>query len=187
MTPPFGTPPRLIVQIDSLLHVLQKNDKYITTGSFTAKYDMIILDESESLLAHFDEKTLEGKEINVFNFFDELLKACGKMLLMDGDISDRSLSFASSYGELLYIRNTNHETNKVFNLILDEQRWLSQLHADLSRYHADDPNFRVCICTQSSTLACDLALKLQASHPHLRVKRLVGTDSGETKKTPWRT
>jgi hypothetical protein len=61
---------------------------------------MIILDESESLLAHFDEQTMSGKEIGIWNFFDELLKHSGKMLLMDGDISDRSLSFASAYGNM---------------------------------------------------------------------------------------
>jgi hypothetical protein len=98
--PSVWNAPRLIVQVDSLLNVLQKNDKFISSGSFSLKYDMIILDESESLLAHFDEKTMERKEINIWNFFDELLKHSSKMLLMDGDISERSLSFASSYGEM---------------------------------------------------------------------------------------
>jgi len=98
--PSVWNAPRLIVQVDSLLNVLQKNDKFISSGSFSLKHDMIILDESESLLAHFDEKTMERKEINIWNFFDELLKHSSKMLLMDGDISERSLSFASSYGEM---------------------------------------------------------------------------------------
>ncbi|MFM7978581.1 MAG: Bro-N domain-containing protein, partial [Candidatus Fonsibacter sp.] len=34
-------------------------------------------------------------------------KHSNKMLLMDGDISDRSLSFASAYGEITYINNKN--------------------------------------------------------------------------------
>ena len=42
---------------------------------------MIILDESESLLAHIDEKTMEKKEIGIFNFFDALLKQSGKFFL----------------------------------------------------------------------------------------------------------
>ena len=49
---------RLIVQIDSLVQILNKNDGFITNGKFKA-YDMIILDESESLLAHIDETTME--------------------------------------------------------------------------------------------------------------------------------
>ncbi len=66
-TPRFGTPPAFIVQIDSLMQVLSKSDKYLIKGKFQLKYDMIILDESESLLAHIGEKTMERKEI-VFLF-----------------------------------------------------------------------------------------------------------------------
>jgi len=174
--------PRLIVQIDSLLSVLQKNDKFISSGAFSLKYDMIILDESESLLAHFDEKTMERKEINIWNFFDELLKHSNKLLLMDGDISERSLSFASSYGDFTYINNTNTEGRKHFNLMLDESQWHDQLVSDLDRFHAEDPRFRVCIVTQSSSKAVALESELHASHPHLVVRKLVGTDSGETKR-----
>ena len=76
---------------------------------------MIILDESESLLAHFDEQTMSGKEIGIWNFFDELLKHSGNMLLMDGDISDRSLSFASAYGNMTYINNKNTGAPRTIN------------------------------------------------------------------------
>ena len=80
--------PKLIIQIDSLMHLWSGNE-----GSFKKAYDMIILDESESLLAHIDEKTMEKKEIGIFNFFNALLKQCGKILFMDGDMSQRSLTF----------------------------------------------------------------------------------------------
>ena len=84
---------------------------------------------------------------------DELLKHSKKVLLMDGDISERSLSFASSYGEMTYISNTNTEGKKHFNLMVDEVQWHTQLVADLNRYHAEGPAFRVCIVTQSSSKA----------------------------------
>ncbi len=70
---------RLIVQIGSLMQISNKNDGFITNGKFKA-YDMIILDESESLLAHIDEKTMERKEIEIFEFFNAILKQCGKVL-----------------------------------------------------------------------------------------------------------
>ena len=68
--------PKLIIQIDSLMHLLTSSSE----GAFKKAYDMIILDESESLLAHIDEKTMEKKEIGIFNFFDALPKQCGKIL-----------------------------------------------------------------------------------------------------------
>ena len=58
--------PKLIIQIDSLMHLWTASSE----GTFKKAYDMIILDESESLLAHIDEKTMEKKEIGIFNFFD---------------------------------------------------------------------------------------------------------------------
>ena len=61
--PEVWNAPRLIVQMDSLMHVLYKNDQFISEDAFDLRYDMIILDESESLLAHMDEKTMEKKEI----------------------------------------------------------------------------------------------------------------------------
>ena len=173
---------RLIVQLDSLTQVLHRNDKLLIEGKFQLKYDMIILDESESLLAHLDEKTMEKKEIDIFNFSHTLLSHSGKMLLMDGDVSPRSLSFARNYGEITYSNTKNTETNKVINLMLDEDQWKDQLRTDLTNYYQEDPKFRVCIVSQSSSKVDDLYAEIQEQLPHLTVKKLTGKDGGETKK-----
>ena len=78
-----------------------------------------MLDESESLLCHFDENTMEKKEIKIWNFFDDLLRQCGNIVLMDGDVSNRTLSFASSYGQMVYIKNNSSETNNKINIVCD--------------------------------------------------------------------
>ena len=129
---------------------LYEDDDVLSGEGFQLRYDMIILDESESLLAHFDEQTMVRKEIGIWNFFDELLKHSGKMLLMDGDISDRSLSFASAYGGITYINNKSTGEPRTINLMLDEGQWQVQLDADLARYYNEDPRCRVCIVSQSA-------------------------------------
>ena len=116
----------MIVQLDSLTHVLHKNDGFIANRRLKP-YDMIILGESESLLAHLDEKTMEKNEIEIFNLFNTLLSHSRKMLLMDGDASPRSLSFAKNYGEITYTNNKNAETNKVINSMPHEDQWKDQL------------------------------------------------------------
>ncbi|MFM7984861.1 MAG: hypothetical protein ACKPKO_36630, partial [Candidatus Fonsibacter sp.] len=88
----------------------------------------ILLDESESLLAHFDEQTMVMKDIGIWNFY-ELQKHSGNMLLMNGDVSKRSLSFASAYGGITYINNSNTGGARTINLMLDEQEWNTQLDA----------------------------------------------------------
>ncbi|MFM7989429.1 MAG: hypothetical protein ACKPKO_59955 [Candidatus Fonsibacter sp.] len=122
--------PRLIVQLNSLMNIFD----VLSGRGFQLRYDMIILGESESLLAHFDDQTMSGKEIGIWNLFDELLKHSGKMLLMDGDISDRSLSFASAYGNITYINNKNTGAPRTINLMLGEAEWNTQLDADLAKY-----------------------------------------------------
>ncbi len=153
--------PRLIIQIDSLMHLWSESE-----GSFKKAYDMIILDKSESLLAHIDEKTMENKEIGIFSLFDALLKQCGKVLFMDGDMSQRSLTFAKYYGELTYIKNKNVDGNKVMNLIQDEEQWKEQLRTDLTTDFKADPKFRVCVVSQSSMKVDSLYSEIREEFPH---------------------
>ena len=48
--------------------MLHTRDKFLIEGKLQLKYDAIILDESESSLAHLDEKTVEKNEIDISNF-----------------------------------------------------------------------------------------------------------------------
>ncbi|MFM7988329.1 MAG: hypothetical protein ACKPKO_54360, partial [Candidatus Fonsibacter sp.] len=83
--PSVWNAPRLIVQLDSLMHIFERSDDVLSSEGFQLRYGMIILDESESLLAHFDEQTMSGNDIGIWNLFNELLKHIGNMLLTDGD------------------------------------------------------------------------------------------------------
>ena len=176
--PSIWDAPKLIIQIDSLMHLWSST----ANGTFKKRYDMIILDESESLLAHIDEATMQKKEIGIFNFFDALLKQCGKILFMDGDVSPRSLSFAKYYGDLTYIKNKNVDGHKTINLFQDEEQWNKNLHADLENFFKADENFKVCIVSQSASQVDVLCDELRADFPHLSVKKLTGQDGGETKR-----
>ena len=173
---------KLIVQLDSLMNVLLKSNAVANEERFDLQYDLIVLDESESLLAHFDEGTMEHKEINIFDFFDKLLEHCKKVAMLDGDVSKRTLEFAKHYGSITYIKNKNKGKPKTFNLIVDEKDWYRQLESDLEQFYNEDKGFKVCIASQSSSRAVALEKELKDKIPFLAVKSLVGTDSGETKR-----
>ncbi|MFM7982292.1 MAG: hypothetical protein ACKPKO_23530, partial [Candidatus Fonsibacter sp.] len=51
--PSVWNAPRLIVQLDSLMNIFERSDDVLSGEGFQLRYDMIILDESESLLAQF--------------------------------------------------------------------------------------------------------------------------------------
>ena len=104
------------------------------------------------------------------------------MLLMDGDISPRSLSFAKCYGDVTYINNKKTIGDKLINLILNEDQWKDQLRADLTKFYEEDPKFRVCIVSQSSSKTLALYNAIMEQLHHLTVKKLMGQDGGETKR-----
>ncbi|MFM7983896.1 MAG: hypothetical protein ACKPKO_31685, partial [Candidatus Fonsibacter sp.] len=68
------------------------------------------------------------------------------------------------------------------NLMLGEGQWNTQLDADLARNYEQDPRFRVCVVSQSSTKVVTLETELKERYPHLNIKTLIGSDSSETKR-----
>jgi hypothetical protein len=72
------------------------------------------------------------------------------MVLTDGDISQRSLRFASSFGKMLYVRNNNDETNKDMHVFYDPAKWEDEMYKDIDIFKNIDPNFRICVISQSS-------------------------------------
>ena len=72
------------------------------------------------------------------------------MVLMDGDISQRSLRFASSFGKMLYVRNNNDETNKDMHVFSNPAKCEDEMNKYIDIFKNIDPNFRICIISQSS-------------------------------------
>ena len=78
-------------------------------------------------------------------FFDEILKHSKKLVLMDGDVSERSLGFASSYGSMVYVNNQNNQTNKSLNVICDRTKWEATLHKDIETFHTNRTQTSGCV------------------------------------------
>ena len=64
----------------------------------------------------------------------QISKYTPKMVLMDGDISKRSLRFASSFGKMLYVRNNNNDTNKEMHVINDPAKWEYEMYKDIDKF-----------------------------------------------------
>ena len=79
-----------------------------------------------------------------------MIKYKPKMVLMDGDLSQRSLRFASSFGQMLYVRNSNNETNQEMHVINNPAKWEDKMYKDIKKLKNINPNFGICIISQSS-------------------------------------
>ena len=174
--------PKLIVQYDSLMKVMNNNTKYMISDEFDFNYDLIILDECESLLHHIDGDTMKKKEIETFEFFDKLLNTSNKIIALDGDMSNRSLTYIDTFGSFKYIKNKNQQNNKGLRVKHDKEEWENELYNDIEKFKLEDPNFKICICSQSATLAVNLHDDLEVRYPDLKIANLTGLDSGKTKK-----
>jgi hypothetical protein len=81
---------RLIIQLDSLHKI--GGQSFLNGYRFMESYDLIVLDESEGLLRHFNAETLKNKE-ETFDILTDLCKESNKVLVLDGDLGERSLDF----------------------------------------------------------------------------------------------
>ena len=68
------------------------------------KYNLIIIDETCSVLNHFESPLMKNKA-EIFTIFDKLILTCGKVICCDGDMSNREVEFIKSYDKdvVLYV------------------------------------------------------------------------------------
>ena len=95
------TSPKIICQIDSLYKLPSNN------------FDLIIIDEIESVLNHLNASTLQFKE----SVFNSIYNMCdkSKVIALDGDIGDRSKLFLGSLtDDYTLINNINQKNSKHF-------------------------------------------------------------------------
>ena len=76
---------RLIVQIESLQKL--SNNDFIDEYTETIKqYNLIIIDECESVLNQFNSPTFKNKSKEIYEYFTELLRYSKKCIFLDGEL-----------------------------------------------------------------------------------------------------
>lgn len=100
---------RLAIQLESL-HKLNRTD-----------FDIVVLDESESILKQFSSKTMRGKHLSTFNKLEAIVNNSKQIIFADAFITDRTMKFANSFESVIgYIENIS----------LPVQRQAIQIHVD---------------------------------------------------------
>lgn len=96
---------RLICQLESLKNIEVNIDYENGEKIHVPSYELIIMDEIESVLNHFDSPTVTEKEFT----FGMLMGICSnsrKILALDGDFGNRSYDFVENYGKNIVLENT---------------------------------------------------------------------------------
>ena len=116
---------RIIVQLESL-HLLEK------LGSIKP-YDLIVLDEIESLLYHFDSSTITSRSENTFKL---LLLLCinkkTKVIGMDADLNLRSLEFIKDVSKDYEIIVNNYvKEDIILNMVNNKDYWINEIKTSI--------------------------------------------------------
>jgi hypothetical protein len=132
---------RLIVQIDSLRHLLNEDNKL-------KYFDIIILDEIESLLAHLSSPTLADKRSLICLIIEKLIKNAKWVLSLDADFGNRAYDFLSIIKEKpRIIMNEYIGTKKKFMFNSNYDLRCHKILEDIKR-----KNNIVIICLSKNTL-----------------------------------
>lgn len=109
--------PKVIVQLESLTK-LEKAHKILP-------YDLVVLDEIESILYHFDSETIALKSSQTFDLMFALCSSKkSKIICMDADLGLRTIEFAKDLNpEYKYIINKYKKSDITINLV-DSKDWL---------------------------------------------------------------
>ena len=104
---------RVIVQIDSLFRIRQ----FIEGGSFEYPvYDLVIIDEIEGNLNHYDSSFLnkgESTARDVFDFAAECITDSSKLIVMDADMGIRTKIFIEHFDKSPIVINNNYKPKVV--------------------------------------------------------------------------
>ena len=150
---------RYICQIESLHKLTCSN--YFNKSISIPVYDLIILDECESLLNHFDSTTIKNKN-TTFNIFEGIIKKSKKVIALDGDFNNRSYDFLKTIEghDFKILRNLYKEISYDFNFTQDLKKFNNLINCDIKN------KLKIFICSMSSIIAFEyyekfLKLKLK--------------------------
>lgn len=122
---------RLIVNIDSL-YLLKEAYNFFTEKSNLKEFDLVILDECESLLKHFESSLLNTNKDYIYSIFHDLISNTKKVICMDGDLSNRSFNYFRRFDQNIRIYENTHITRQ-YNFIIgyDEISYVNSIRNDL--------------------------------------------------------
>jgi hypothetical protein len=166
----------LISHIDKSSNILKTTEHNIVCSlesiqkiNFTEK-DILILDEYESIINHFESDTFENKNFPKFNELKKAIKTCKKIVLTDADISQARVMLMEriTNTKIQTIQaNTNNFIDYNFNVWLDCDQMLKNVKKDISEY-------KICVASSTRTLLEYLYKEYITKYANKRILKIDG-------------
>ena len=139
------------------------------------KYDIIIIDEIESVLNHFSSHTFKKQARNDFLLLEHLIKNSNKMICLDGDISNRSIDFINNFGESIIIENKYILNDRTLEFIENRDNFDKDIITNINNKK------NVCIICMSSSEAEGRYNTYKNLYPDLTINLYTGHTGSDIK------
>lgn len=161
--------PLIIIQLESMLKLYECKKFYKNKNeTFIPKYDLVVIDEIESILNHFLSPTFKGSSREVFDLLVQIIINSKKLIVLDGDFSNRGFEFIKLFGETMIIENTYNNNNKTIYLTSIRDTFYKEIKECL------DNNKKIVICSMSSKEAEFYQNKINIDYPDKMVNLYTG-------------
>lgn len=166
---------RLIIQLESILKLDSIMDIDSNVSEYPS-YDLVIIDEIESILKQFDSPTFKGISKECFYFIENVIRNSNKLLTLDGDIGNRTYNFVSSFGDMINVVNSIKINKRYFKISEDKTYYYDQISKDLKN------NKNIVIVSMSATACENYKEKITTDFPNKKVLIYTGNSSDKDKE-----
>ena len=165
---------KLIIQLESI-NKIKPSFMFVDDEFEIPKYDLIIIDEVESILQQFNSETFQGESKNAFEFIDAIISNSNKLITLDGDLSFRGFNYINHFGDSINIVNPVKKNRKTFYLIDSENTFHSNIESSLN------DNKKIVIVSQSSKKCDNLFVFIKQKYPKLNIGIYTGATNDKDK------
>lgn len=159
----------LVIQPESLLKLQEVQGYKINSNGKSVpkipKYDMIIIDESESILNQFNSTTMRPKEAReTFDYLCDIIDNSGKVICLDGDISNRTYTFIETFGKCKHLIDVEDPEQKIYTITNNTEEYYAKIEDDIQN------NKKIVLVSMSSDLINSLNLEYSQKYPDLKIQ-----------------
>ena len=168
---------RLMIQLESTLKLYSQMDFIDDDTSIYPSYDLVIIDEIESILKHFDSHTtFHGKSKDTFEFIQNVIINSSKLMVLDGDVGNRAYDYIKSFGQCVNIVNDIKINQKNFKVTQDGTKFYKNIVNKVSKGE------KVVIVSMPTTKCETYADTLGKQFPDKKILYYTGSSDDEKKK-----
>ena len=145
------------------------------------KYDIVVLDEMLSLMTHFhSNKTMRGKEINIYNKMTYYIESCSKCVVCDADLTEHT--YTDFLDTIREVKKTDDKTiykikvpkyqDYSYNIVFERDKIISKIVDDLKN------NLKVIVACDMKNTAKQIQQTILDTFANKNVLAVLGNETG---------